>query len=157
MQRWRKGASEGETILTNTSCCGIALDNEDSLYVVDWILFRVMKWQVGVGEMVAEGNGQGSNINQLNNPIGLFLDENRTLYVVDRSNFCVTKWEVGVKESTVVAGGNGQDANLNQLNNRVMKWSKGATIVMTICTYQMTAISVCKSLCVKVSCFVKLA
>lgn len=147
VQRWKKGAPNGETIVTNTSCRGIALNNEGSVYVVDWVLFRVMKWQGGVGEVVAGGNGQGAGPNQLNNPIGLFLDENRTLYVADRSNHCVTKWELGANEGIIVAGGNGQGAKLNQLNsptgvfvdtmgtvyvsdrlnNRVMKWPKGAT------------------------------
>jgi DNA-binding beta-propeller fold protein YncE len=115
--------------------------------VVDWALFCVMKWRAGVGEVVAGGNGQGADSNQLNNPIGLFLDQNRTLYVVDRSNHCVTKWEPGAKEGIVVAGGHGQGANLSQfdsptgivvdalgtiyvtdrLNHRVIRWPKGAS------------------------------
>ena len=147
VQRVKKGASGGETILTDSSCRGIALDNQGSLYVVDWVSFRVIKYGTSAVEVVAGGNGQGANPNQLNNPIGLFLDRNQALYVVDRSNHCVTKWEPGAKEGIIVAGGNGQGARLNQfdsptgvfvdtrgtvyvsdrLNHRIMRWAKDAT------------------------------
>ena len=147
VQRVRKDASSGETVLNDTSCRGVALDSEGSLYVVDWALYRVMKYGVSVAEIVVGGNGQGANLNQLNNPIGLFLDQNRVLYVVDRSNHWVTKWEPGAKEGITVAGGNGRGAGLNQLdsptgvfvdtfgtvyvsdrlNHRIMRWPKSAT------------------------------
>ncbi|CAF1145201.1 unnamed protein product [Adineta steineri] len=69
------------------------------------------------GTIVAGGNGQGNQLNQLNGPSSISVSEDQSVYVSDWANHRVMKWRKDAKEGKVVAGGNGYGRNLNQLSN----------------------------------------
>ena len=149
--RWprRKGTRSGETIIDNIDCFGLAMDDEGSLYVTDWMKDVVRCYRRGQmsGTVVAGGNGKGAGLHQLNSPFYVCVDGDHSVYVSDNENHRVMKWVKGAKEGIVVAGGRGQGKGLTQLshpegvrvdaagnvyvadygNDRVMRWSRGAS------------------------------
>ncbi|CAF1439390.1 unnamed protein product [Adineta steineri] len=138
-----------QILIDNIFCRGLAMDKHGFLYVSDWIQGEVRRWKMGEynneGIVVAGGNGQGDQLNQLNNPRSIFVDEDQSVYVSDWVNHRVMKWRKDAKEGKVVAGGNGYGGNLNQLyypegvivddlgqiyvadhgNDRVVRWYEG--------------------------------
>ena len=148
--RWsrRQGTIQGEVIVDNIYCRGLAMDHQRHLYVSDFGKDEVRRYTIGDknGIVVAGGNGRGNQLYQLNFPTNLFVDEEQAVYVSDTQNHRVMKWNKDVKEGIVVAGGRGQGSALTQLyypqgllvdtsgtiyvvdegNNRVMRWPKGA-------------------------------
>lgn len=109
-----------------------------------------MKWTPGAqqGEVVAGGNGGGSQLNQLYYPAGAAIDLDGNYAVADFYNHRIMKWTPGEHQGELVAGGNGKGANLNQLhypqdvkvcangnyiivdydNHRIVKWAPGAKV-----------------------------
>ncbi|CAF1492231.1 unnamed protein product, partial [Rotaria sp. Silwood1] len=65
---------------------------------------------------VAGGNGQGSNLNQLERVVGFYIDDDQTLYIADHGNQHIMKWKRDATSGQVVAGGNGIGNKSNQLN-----------------------------------------
>ncbi|CAF4162070.1 unnamed protein product [Rotaria sordida] len=148
--RWshRSGTIQGEILIDNIRCWGLAMDNQRYLYISDTEKHEVRRYQIGDknGTIVAGGNGYGAGLNQLNVPSYIFVDQQQTVYVSDNNNHRVMKWNKGAKEGIVVAGGQGKGNALTQLshplglfvdtlgtiyvadsgNNRVMRWPKGA-------------------------------
>ncbi|CAF1044652.1 unnamed protein product [Adineta steineri] len=138
-----------QILIDNIDCCGLAMDKYGFLYVSDGKKNEVRRWKMGEynneGIVVAGGNGQGNQLNQLNYPTFIFVDENQSIYVSDWNNHRVMKWRKDVKEGKVVVGGNGRGENLNQLwfprgvfvdhlgqiyvadygNHRVVRWCEG--------------------------------
>ncbi|CAF3843748.1 unnamed protein product [Adineta steineri] len=128
---------------------GLATDKHGFLYVCNREFHEVRRWKMGEynneGIVVAGGNGQGDQLNQLNNPTFIFVDEEQSVYVSDPINQRVMKWRKDAQEGTIVAGGNGKGGNLTQLsspegvivddmgqiyvadfeNDRVMRWCEG--------------------------------
>ncbi|CAF4963749.1 unnamed protein product [Rotaria socialis] len=147
--RWsrRSGTTQGEILINNIDCNGVAMDDQRYLYVSDWKKHEVRRYQLGEknGTLVAGGNGEGNGLNQLNFPAYLFVDRQQNVYVSDNNNHRVMKWNKGAKEGFVVAGGQGQGNALTQLycpngifvdtlgtlyvadtlNHRVMRWTQG--------------------------------
>ncbi|CAF2083292.1 unnamed protein product, partial [Rotaria magnacalcarata] len=70
--RWsrRSGTTQGEILIDNIQCFGLAMDEQRYLYVADTGKHEVRRYQLGEknGILVAGGNGQGSVLNQLNSP-----------------------------------------------------------------------------------------
>ncbi|CAF4283764.1 unnamed protein product, partial [Rotaria sordida] len=148
--RWshRSGTTQGEILIDNIWCFGLAMDNQRYLYISDTDKHEVRRYQIGDknGNLVAGGNGEGAGLNQLNSPYYIFVDQQQTVYVSDWNNHRVMKWNKGAKEGIVVAGGQGEGNALTQLSNpyglfadilgtiyvadqgnhRVMRWPKGA-------------------------------
>ncbi|CAF3736181.1 unnamed protein product [Rotaria socialis] len=148
--RWsrRSGTTQGEILIDNIQCWGLAMDEQRYLYVSDAGKHEVRRYQLGEqnGTLVAGGNGQGDGLNQLKFPTYLFVDRQQKIYVSDNNNHRVMKWAKGEKEGIVVAGGQGQGKALTQLsyplgivvdtlgtlyvadqgNHRVMRWPQGA-------------------------------
>ncbi|CAF1463127.1 unnamed protein product [Rotaria sordida] len=148
--RWsrRSGTTQGEILINNISCWGLAMDDQRYLYISDNDKHEVRRYQIGDknGTIVAGGNGYGAGLNQFNWPTYIFVDQQQTVYVSDYGNHRVMKWNKGAKEGIVVAGGQGQGNALTQLwspsglfvdtletiyvadmaNHRVMRWPKGA-------------------------------
>ncbi|CAF2047107.1 unnamed protein product, partial [Rotaria magnacalcarata] len=118
--RWsrRSGTTQGEILIDNIYCCGLAMDEQRNLYVSDVGKDEVRRYQLGenIGTLVAGGNGKGDGLNQLNWPGYLFVDRDHSVYVSDYYNNRVMKWNKGAKEGIVIAGGQGQGNALTQLN-----------------------------------------
>ncbi|CAF4220130.1 unnamed protein product [Rotaria socialis] len=148
--RWSRlsGTKQGEILIDNIDCWGLAMDDQRYLYVSDWQKDEVRRYQIGNknGTLVAGGNGKGAGLNQLNFPTYILVDRQQTVYVSDSSNNRVMKWNKGATEGIVVAGGQGKGNALTQLdgphglfvdtfgtlyvaeafNYRVIRWPKGA-------------------------------
>ncbi|CAF2139367.1 unnamed protein product, partial [Rotaria magnacalcarata] len=99
--------TQGEILIANIQCFGLAMDEQRYLYVSDVVKHEVRRYQLGEenGTLVAGGNGEGDELNQLNWPTYLFVDRDHSVYVSDYSNNRVMKWVDGAKEGIVVAGG----------------------------------------------------
>ncbi|CAF4294896.1 unnamed protein product, partial [Rotaria sordida] len=110
--RWsrRSGTTQGEILIDNIKCCGLAMDDQRYLYISDVEKHEVRRYQIGDknGTLVAGGNGKGDDLNQFNFPTYIFVDQQQTVYGSDYSNHRVMKWNKGAKEGIVVAGGQGQ-------------------------------------------------
>ncbi|CAF2909662.1 unnamed protein product [Rotaria sp. Silwood2] len=148
--RWsrRSGTTQGEILIDNIDCAGLAMDDQGYLYVSDIEKHEVRRYQIGDknGTLVAGGNGKGADLNQLNEPTYIVVDQQQTVYVSDNYNHRVMKWTKGAKKGIVVAGGQGEGNALTQLtkpnalfvdtlgtiyvadssNHRVMRWPKGS-------------------------------
>ncbi|CAF1316431.1 unnamed protein product [Didymodactylos carnosus] len=148
--RWpRRNGTSGETIISNISCAGLTMDENGSLYVVDYGKNEVRRYRRGKsqGTVIAGGNGSGNRLDQLSYPEYVFVDRDHSVYVSELGNHRVMKWMEGAKQGIVVAGGQGQGNGLTQLshpqgvvvdqlgtvyvadrgNDRIMRWPKGAT------------------------------
>ncbi|CAF1326851.1 unnamed protein product [Rotaria sordida] len=148
--RWsrRSGTTQGEILIDNVTCVGLAMNDQRYLYVSDHDKHEVRRYQIGDknGTLIAGGNGEGAGLGQFNKPTYIFVDQQQTVYVSDNNNHRVMKWNKGAKEGIVVAGGQGCGNALTQLchpnglfldtlgtiyvadcnNDRVMRWPKGA-------------------------------
>ncbi|CAF4644900.1 unnamed protein product [Rotaria socialis] len=148
--RWsrRSDTTQGEILIENTDCWGLDMDEQKCLYVSDTEKHEVRRYQLGEtsGTLVAGGNGDGKDNNQLDQPRYFFVDQQQKVYVSDNNNHRVMKWTKGAKEGIVVAGGQGAGNNPTQLshpnglfvdtfgtlyvsdswNQRVMSWTQGA-------------------------------
>jgi sugar lactone lactonase YvrE len=142
IERWLKNVNHGEIILSNTSCWGLTLDKQGSLYISGHEDHRIIKWPTN--EIVAAGNGEGDGLNQLSSPYQLFIDNKQLIYIADYFNHRIMKWFSEAKEGIVVAGGNGFGDGLHQLklphsvivdqmetmyivdfgNDRILRWFK---------------------------------
>jgi sugar lactone lactonase YvrE len=148
--RWpRRSGTNGDTIISDILCFGLAMNNNGDLYVSDCEQHAVKRWKIGQthGIIVAGGNGKGDHLNQLNDPRFIFVDQDHSVYISDGANNRVMKWLKGAKEGIVVAGGKGPGNSLAQLsfpqgvvvdhlsnvyvadpgNHRIMLWSKGSS------------------------------
>ena len=118
--RWsrRQETTQGEIIVDNIDCRGLAIDHQRYLYVSDIENCEVRRYTIGDKNniVVAGGNGQGNQLNQLNYPTNLFVDEEQALYVSDNNNQRVMKWNKGANQGIVVAGGRGHGSALTQLS-----------------------------------------
>ncbi|CAF0888505.1 unnamed protein product [Rotaria sp. Silwood1] len=90
--------------------------NSSSILSTDNDICGKVTWSPN-GTTVAGGNGQGSELNQLNYPFGLFIDNNQTIYIADSRNNRIVQWFVNQTSGQIIAG-NGKPGNdSNQLNN----------------------------------------
>jgi sugar lactone lactonase YvrE len=147
--RWSaRNDKNGQIIISDISCWGLAMDDNGNLYVSDWMKAEVKRWKAGEtnGTIVAGGNGEGSQLDQLNYPAHIFVDQEYAVYVTDWNNHRVMKWLRGAKQGIVVAGWQGEGNSLRQLsfpqtvivdqlgqlyvadsfNHRVMRWCSEA-------------------------------
>ncbi|CAF4408034.1 unnamed protein product, partial [Rotaria sp. Silwood2] len=65
--RWpRHNGKNGETIISNVGCWGLAMDNDGFFYIVDSNKQEVRRYRMGEsqGTLVAGGNGQGNRLDQ---------------------------------------------------------------------------------------------
>ncbi|CAF3748481.1 unnamed protein product, partial [Rotaria socialis] len=94
--RWsrRGGTTQGEILIDNIACHGVAMDDQRYLYVSDYGKHEVRRYQLDEknGTLVAGGNGEGGGLNQFNEPRYLFVDRQQAVYVSDERNHRVMKW-----------------------------------------------------------------
>ena len=83
--RWsrRQETTQGEVIVDNVDCRALAIDHQRYLYVSDTGKNEIRRYTIGDknGIVVAGGNGQGNQLNQLNWPTYLFVDEEQAVHV----------------------------------------------------------------------------
>ena len=119
--RWsrRQETTQGEVIVDNIDCFGLAMDHQIYLYVSDFRKHEVRRYTIGDknGIVVAGGNGRGNQLNQLNFPTYLFVDKEQALYVSDYNNHRVMKWNKDANQGIVVGGGRGQGSAVTQLSS----------------------------------------
>ncbi|CAM4975026.1 unnamed protein product, partial [Rotaria socialis] len=136
--RWsrRSGTTQGEILIDNIDCFGLAMDEQRYLYVSDERKHEVRRYQLGEknGTIVAGGNGKGNGTNQLNMPGYLVVDRDHSVYVSDNNNHRVMKWVEGATKGIVVAGGQGQGNALTQLKLKMS--SKQWTLLYTAQSYE---------------------
>ena len=85
------------------------LDNNQFLYIVEWVNHRVTKWKLGntVGQIVAGGNGKGSRNDQLSYPVGMIVDRGRDfLFISYTENDRIVQWSLQGARSgkTIISG-----------------------------------------------------
>lgn len=102
----RRGTKEGELLIDNIGCIGLAMDDQRYLYVVDSGESAVRRYKIGNrnGTVVAGGNGQGNGVDQFNGLNYIFVDQNYSIYVSDNGNNRVMKWNKDGTEGVIVAG-----------------------------------------------------
>ena len=118
--RWsrRQETTQGEVIIDNVVCYGLAIDHQRYLYVSDIEKNEVRRYTIGDKNsiVVAGGNGQRNQLNQLNVPTCLFVDKEQAVYVSDNHNHRVMKWNKGTNQGIAVAGGQEYGSALTQLS-----------------------------------------
>ncbi|CAF4493978.1 unnamed protein product [Didymodactylos carnosus] len=91
--RWpRRNGTSGETIISNIHCGGLTMDENGSLYVVDYGKHEVRRYRRGEsqGIVVAGGNGSGNRLDQLSNPQYVFVDRDHSVYVFAKKRINAT-------------------------------------------------------------------
>ena len=84
--RWSLQNNQNQQIIiSDINCFGLTMDNNGDLYVSDYVKNEVRRWKIGDknGTIVAGGNGEGNNLNQLNYPTYIFVDQDYSVYVSD--------------------------------------------------------------------------
>ena len=147
--RWSlENQQDKQVIIENIRCYGLMMNKNGDLFISDYDNHEVKRWRKGEkeGTIVAGGNGQGDQLNQLNEPTYIFIDAQETVYVSDGDNHRVMKWIKNAKEGIVIAGGHGRGNSFKQFsypqglivnevgdvyvadggNDRIMYWSSGS-------------------------------
>ena len=112
LQKWEKDDSKGETLVSNISCFGMYVDDQNLLYysVVDE--HKIVSWPEN--KVIAGGNGEGDQLNQLSYPLNFFIKNHKSIFIADGDNHRIVEWIIGEKQGTIRAGGNGPGHKLNQ-------------------------------------------
>jgi len=110
--------NDRQILIEDISCYGLMMNNKGDLFVSDYERNEVKRWKKDEkqGTIVAGGNGNGDELNQLNYPGHIFVDQEDSIYILDRANHRVMKWLKGAKEGIIVAGGQGEGNSLKQLS-----------------------------------------
>ncbi|CAF3413993.1 unnamed protein product [Rotaria sp. Silwood2] len=133
----QQGTTQGEKVLENIACWGLAMDDQKCLYVSDIEKHEVRRYEIGDknGTVVAGNNGRGVSRKQLNAPSYIFVDLQKNIYVSDTLNHRVVKWNRGASEGIIVMHGFFRGLLVDRLeniyvadygNHRVMRWPKDA-------------------------------
>jgi sugar lactone lactonase YvrE len=137
--RWSRhdGTTEGEILLENIACWGLAMDDQRCLYISDIEKDEVRRYQMGEknGTVVAGGHGRGVGFNQFNRPTYIFVDQQQNVYVSDTWNYRVMKWNKDATDGTIVVRGSPRGLFVDTSetvyvsdygSHRLMCWPKGA-------------------------------
>ena len=117
--RWSlENQQDRQILVDNIDCSRLMMNENGDLFVSDYKKHEVKRWRKDEKEgiIVAGGNGEGVQLNQLFAPSFIFVDRQETVYVSDEENHRVMKWVKGAKEGIVVAGGHGKGNSLKQLD-----------------------------------------
>ncbi|CAF3837070.1 unnamed protein product [Adineta steineri] len=74
---------------------GLCVNDDETIFIADFWNHRILelKKNATVGKVVAGGNGQGNNLNQLDRPTDVILDkETNSLIICDYENKRVMRW-----------------------------------------------------------------
>ncbi|CAF0739119.1 unnamed protein product [Adineta steineri] len=126
------------SIITTTTSPSSTTTSEQLIPSV--IIDKNTKWKKDA-VTVAGGNGDGSELNQLNQPWGIHVDsDDHSIYIADTGNHRIVRWEFGANKGETVAGGNGQGSAVDQLNypNDVVLDKEKKYLI--ICDYKNTRV-----------------
>ncbi|CAF0968718.1 unnamed protein product [Rotaria sordida] len=121
--------------------CGLFVDYNQSVYIVDRYNHRIMEWKYGEtsGRVVAGGNGRGNENNQLSLPTDIIIDTNTdSLIICDAENRRVVRWPCrgGTNGETIISNvdcfGLTMDDNgflyiSDDMKNEIRRWRTGDT------------------------------
>ncbi|CAF0950817.1 unnamed protein product [Rotaria sordida] len=121
--------------------CGLFVDYNQSVYIVDRYNHRIMEWKYGEtsGRVVAGGNGRGNENNQLSLPTDIIIDTNTdSLIICDAENRRVVRWPCrgGTNGETIISNvdcfGLTMDDNgflyiSDDMKNEIRRWRIGDT------------------------------
>ncbi|CAF3754419.1 unnamed protein product [Adineta steineri] len=97
----------------------IFVDKDQSVYVSDKDNHRVMKWRKDAkeGRIVAGGNDQGKNLNQLSSSDGVIVESLGQIYIIDWGITRVMRWCEGKEEGNLYVAdwGNNQIAKFGTI------------------------------------------
>lgn len=101
----QRHTTEGEMLLNDIDCLGLAMDDESALYVSDIERHEIIMYVEGTskGISVAGGDGPGNSLDQLSFPHKVTIDSKGGIYVPDFRNHRVVRWAKDKKEGTVMA------------------------------------------------------
>ncbi|CAF1551405.1 unnamed protein product [Rotaria sp. Silwood1] len=102
------GNGEGSETNQLNSPWGLYIDDDQTIYVVDWLNHRIVEWKSGAtnGKVVAGGNGKGNGTHQLNYPRDVIIDkESDSLIISDWGNNRVVRWprRNGTRGETIIS------------------------------------------------------
>lgn len=87
---------------------GVAYDSQsDLVYIADKNNHRVLCYSPNKASLnlVAGGNGQGTNYTQLNNPVGIDFDSStNSLIISNLGSHTVVRWTIGATNWTLITG-----------------------------------------------------
>ena len=119
IQLWTRGSSIGTTIAGTTGVTGNSSDKLNlpygitynsithGIYISDYNNFRIMYYPAGVlnGTVVAGGNGQGLNNNQLGYQYSVYHDAvTNSLFIAQCSTNNIIQWPLGASNWMLIAG-----------------------------------------------------
>jgi hypothetical protein len=119
VQKWIAKSNTTVTVMNvNSSCLGLFVDTNDTLYCSMLSKHQVVKKSLNDPEMtsviVAAGTGsQGSAFNELDRPWGIFVDVNSDLYVADCFNNRVQLFQSGESNGLTLAGKESPNPTIN--------------------------------------------
>ncbi|CAF2852952.1 unnamed protein product [Rotaria sp. Silwood2] len=107
--QWVVGAPSGVSLGDKfSSCRGISIDKEKSVFLTDWLLDILIKESPGMNDsIVIAGKPKECNSTSKHfcGPSGIFVDQTSgTVYVADTWNNRIQKWLKNAQEGITVAG-----------------------------------------------------
>ncbi|CAF3680916.1 unnamed protein product [Rotaria sp. Silwood1] len=135
------GNQQGDRFNQLNHPCGLFVDHNENIYIVDRYNHRVVKWKFGEtsGQVIAGGNGQGSRYDQLSLPTDVIVDINTdSLIICDAENRRVVRspCQDGTHGETIVSNidcfgltvdDNGFLYISDDIKNEVTRWRIGDT------------------------------
>jgi sugar lactone lactonase YvrE len=120
---------------------GLYVDDDQTVYVADFVNHRIMEWKSGAmsGQVVAGGNEGGNRTDQLNYPTDVIIDKQTdSLIICDEANGRMVRWprRGGTSGQTIISGvycsrlttdDNGFLYVADILKHEVRRWRVGET------------------------------
>lgn len=141
--RWPRytDTKQGEILLINIHCWGLAIDDQRYLYISDTKHHEIRRYRIGEtkGIIAAGGHKSGTGLHQLNRPTYLFIDLYKNIYISDSRNQRVMKWMENATEGIIIAASTLEQRILprglfvdaletlymvDAENHRIMRWPK---------------------------------
>jgi sugar lactone lactonase YvrE len=112
------GNGEGNALNQLSEPYHLFVDGDQTVFVADRYVHRVMKWPVGAKEgiVVAGGNGEGFGVHQLNKPVSVVVDQMGTVYVADTFNHRIMRWFKDAKSGSIIVGQRGEGSGRDQFS-----------------------------------------
>ena len=122
LQKTKEKGGEGEVIVSNIACLGLAMDKEGSLYVSDArnrVVRRYGQEDGREGVLVADILDRSAAVNLMVNLEQIAVDADHSVYVTDPSNHLVMQWSNvnGEVKGVLAAGGGGRGSSSGRLSS----------------------------------------